>query len=98
MKKRRSISVTTPAINAFGTAVPSLNRRGKSNSKRQYALIGGRAIDGERNPLTSHRTKSLLRHSHFPSRPGVAIETANQELEGPPLRDVIWKSHDDHHG
>jgi hypothetical protein len=62
MKKRRSISVTTPAINAFGTAVPSLNRRGKSNSKRQYALIGGRAIDGERNPLTSHRTKSLLRH------------------------------------
>jgi len=76
--------------------MPSLNDSGKRISKRQYALMRGRALNGKSNAFERHRRKSLVGNSDFTRAPGVARVAPNQERERPFLTLFIRKPNDNH--
>ena len=78
------------------TGRPSSNSSGKRISKRQYALMHGRSLDGKRNSFARHRREGLFGNGHFASRPGVAREPPEEEPERSLLSRFVREADNDH--
>src|SRR6266566_6541413 len=83
-------------MNSRGTGRPSLNSNGKRISKRQYALMRGRSLDGKRNSFPRHRREGLFWNGHFADRPGVAREPPDEEAERSLLSRFVGEADNDH--
>src|SRR5262245_35801701 len=96
-QNRSSNSTRVSATKSSGTGVPSLNRRGRSTSKRRSALlIGGRPLDGEWDALHREERQGGFRHEHRPARPTLEGEPPGQAPKGPAFRLDVREADEDH--
>src|SRR4029079_14782888 len=61
-------------------------------------FIGGRPLDGERNPFDGQERKGGLRHKHLPTRPTLEGEATGEAAQGSPLGRDVGEANANHRG
>src|ERR1700682_3354938 len=91
------ISLAASPSNSSGISRPSLNRTGKSTSKRRdLLLIGCLPPDGEDDVLVGQSGEGGFGHDMFAGFEYLAGKSPKEETEGSFLR-VFFRKSDDHH-
>ena len=82
---------------SFGTACPSLNRRGRSiSNRRSDLLIGSRAFHDEGYAFNRQRSQGSLWDQHVARRPGLERKPTSQIAQGATFGLKIRKANADH--